>query len=47
MNNANNGANLGFENQLWAADCNGDDQENIIDAIGIVNVILGLGECEP
>jgi S-formylglutathione hydrolase FrmB len=29
------------------ADCNGDGEIDILDALGIANVILGLGECGP
>jgi hypothetical protein len=35
------------ECQLIWADCNGDESVNILDVIGIVNVILGIGECAP
>ena len=31
--------------QIWASDCNGDGQLNILDVIGIVNVVLGIGTC--
>jgi hypothetical protein len=33
--------------QQWAADSSGDGQINILDALGIVNVILDIGECVP
>ena len=32
---------------LDRADCNGDVSVDILDALGIINVILGLGDCEP
>jgi len=35
------------ENALVRADCNGDELINILDALGIIRVILGLGECVP
>ena len=31
----------------WRADCNADGDINVLDALGIVNVILGLGTCPP
>ena len=33
--------------QIWAADCDGNGQINIMDVLGIVNDILGTGECHP
>ena len=33
--------------ELWAGDCNGDDWINILDALYIANVILGISPaCE-
>ena len=31
---------------LLRSDCNEDGEINVLDALGIVNVILGLGNCE-
>jgi hypothetical protein len=33
--------------ELWAADCTGNDEVNIIDVLGIVNASLGHGSCQP
>lgn len=32
---------------FWRADCNGDGLISVPDVLGIVNVILGTGTCEP
>ena len=33
--------------EIWWLDCDSDGVITILDALGIVNVILGLGECGP
>lgn len=33
--------------ELASADCNGDGQTNVIDVLGIVNMILIIGTCPP
>ncbi|MFQ6091468.1 MAG: dockerin type I domain-containing protein [bacterium] len=33
--------------EIWAADCNGDETIDVLDLVGIVNVILGIGLCSP
>ena len=33
--------------QIWTADCNGDNRVDILDVLGIVNVILETGTCTP
>ena len=33
------------QDELWAADCTGDERINVIDVLGIINVILDLGTC--
>ena len=33
------------EDELWAADCDGSGSIDILDVVGIINVILGLGSC--
>ena len=35
------------EYERWAADCNGDGEVNILDVMGIVNIILDVGTCPP
>jgi hypothetical protein len=35
------------EQGQWRADCNGDGQINVLDALGICNVILGISQCSP
>ena len=32
---------------LWRADCNGDGNIDSLDIVGIINTILGKGNCEP
>jgi hypothetical protein len=38
---------LPSEYELWAADCDGNGVINVFDILGIANVILGIGTCEP
>ena len=35
------------EYELWAADCTGNGDIDVLDIIGIVNLILGKGACQP
>jgi hypothetical protein len=32
---------------LCRADCNNDAAINVLDALGIANVVLGISECQP
>ena len=35
------------KDELWAADCDGNGIINVLDILGIANVILGLDTCQP
>lgn len=38
---------INYPCRRWAADCNGNNLVNVLDVLGIVNVVLDIGTCPP